>query len=236
MTFGSSFGMGSNLILQWLQQYVIAKAGEACGSRTSLLTLLWLKTSRMTQVKLKTITQQKKPPRVRFTMRGVAKCYTHLQICYAILKVCSNFITMHFNVTVCHFQQMVGIWQQIATHFFPWKSITEATSILILLFGEQRDWLNFYKKVERFWLKVICRNFQLEVSRDDSRQIIIRVKNGNPTYAICASYFRTQVMLVVRSCQRIWRFNSVPSPWWCLTDRLSSVSNLLAVVSKATYC
>ena len=28
--------MGSNLILQWLQKYVIAKAGETCGSRTTL--------------------------------------------------------------------------------------------------------------------------------------------------------------------------------------------------------
>ena len=29
-------GMGSNLILQWLQKYVIAKAGETRGSRTAL--------------------------------------------------------------------------------------------------------------------------------------------------------------------------------------------------------
>ena len=31
------FGMGSNLILHWLQKYVIVKAGETCGSRTALL-------------------------------------------------------------------------------------------------------------------------------------------------------------------------------------------------------
>ena len=29
-------GIGSNLILQWLQKYVITKAGETCGSRTAL--------------------------------------------------------------------------------------------------------------------------------------------------------------------------------------------------------
>ena len=48
MTFGSSFwkkessvstyfDVFSNLILQWLQKYVIAKAGETRGSRTALL-------------------------------------------------------------------------------------------------------------------------------------------------------------------------------------------------------
>ena len=48
MTFGSSFWKKkvsvstyfdafSNLILQWLQKYVIAKAGETRGSRTALL-------------------------------------------------------------------------------------------------------------------------------------------------------------------------------------------------------
>ena len=55
MTFGSSFwkkrvsvstyfDVFSNLILQWLQKYVIAKAGETRGSRTALLdyiVLLW---------------------------------------------------------------------------------------------------------------------------------------------------------------------------------------------------
>ena len=30
------FDVFSNLILQWLQKYVIAKAGETCGSRTAL--------------------------------------------------------------------------------------------------------------------------------------------------------------------------------------------------------
>ena len=37
MTFCSSFGMGSNLTLQCLQKYVIAKVGETRGLRTALL-------------------------------------------------------------------------------------------------------------------------------------------------------------------------------------------------------